>query len=61
LTSFIDLSKIYVLTEMKIREVETDGTLVDISDDAVATIQMPGGTFIKKLSKNNTFLNFFLV
>ena len=46
---------------MKIREVETDGTLVDISDDAVATIQMPGGTFIKKLSKNNTFLNFFLV
>jgi hypothetical protein len=33
---------------MKIREVEADGTLVDIHDDAVATIQMPGGTFIKK-------------
>lgn len=48
LTSMIDLSKLYVITEMRIREVETDGTIIDIHNEVVAPIQMPGATFIKK-------------
>jgi hypothetical protein len=44
----IDLSKLYVITEMRIREVETDGTIIDIHNEVVAPIQMPGATFIKK-------------
>jgi hypothetical protein len=50
LTSMIDLSKIYVITELRIREIDTDGSLVDIApDEVVSTIQMPGATFIKDL------------
>ena len=50
LTSMIDLSKIFVITEMRIREIDTDGSLIDIAaDEVVSTIQMPGATFIKDL------------
>jgi hypothetical protein len=44
---------------MKIREVEPDGSLVDIHNDVVAPIQMPGGTFIKKSTKLSYLFLFF--
>jgi hypothetical protein len=44
----IDLSKIFVQAELRIREVETDGTIIDIHNEVVAPIQMPGASFIKK-------------
>lgn len=50
LTSMLDLSKIYVITEMCIKEIDTDGSKIDIADnEIVSTIQMPGATFIKEL------------
>jgi hypothetical protein len=46
----IDLSNIYVITEMRIRKVEDDGTLGDIpAGEVVGPIQMPGATFIRNL------------
>lgn len=50
LTSMIDLSKIYVITQMAMKEVDTDGSLIDISENEIlSSIQMPGATFIKDL------------
>jgi hypothetical protein len=46
----IDLSNIYVITEVRLREVAADGTLKNMDkNDIVAPIQMPGGTFIRNL------------
>lgn len=46
----IDLSNIYVITEMQLKEVNADGSLKTLAqNEIVAPIQMPGGTFIKNL------------
>ena len=51
ITSFIDLSKVYIYSEFKIVEVKDDGTVADLAADAkVSCIQMPGQTFIKNLT-----------
>ena len=51
LTSFIDLSKIYIQAEFKLHRVDTDGANVALIDtDEVACIQLPGLTFIKNLT-----------
>jgi len=50
ITSYIDLSKIYILTECRIRKIAADGVVSDLPVDAVvAPIQMPGATWIKDL------------
>jgi hypothetical protein len=50
ITSYIDLSKIYVLVECRIRKIADDGVEQDIEDaDVVSTIQIPGATWIKDL------------
>jgi hypothetical protein len=50
LTSMIDLSNIYVITEMQLKKVNNDGELEDLAaGEIVAPIQMPGGTFIRNL------------
>jgi hypothetical protein len=50
IVSFIDLSKCYLVTEFRIREKTAAGDLIDIGNaDNVATIQLPGSTFIKNL------------
>src|SRR3981081_172984 len=50
IVSFIDLSKCYILTELRIKEVNTTGELVNIDNSGmVGTIQMPGATFIKNM------------
>src|SRR3981081_1369722 len=48
--SFIDLTKCYILVEARIKEVSATGMLEDIDAAGnVATIQMPGATFIKNM------------
>jgi hypothetical protein len=48
-SSFIDLSKCYLFTEMRIRR-KDGNNLVDLVDgEVVAPIQMIGGTFIKNI------------
>jgi len=50
ITSYIDLSKCYILTEMRIRKVADDGTRSDMAEGTnVAPIQMIGGTFIRNM------------
>ena len=50
ITSFIDLSKCYLLVELRIKKLKNDGTMEDMADGTnVAPIQMIGGTFIKNL------------
>ena len=50
ITSFIDLSKCYIFTELKIVRVNLDGTNSNLdATDVVAPIQLPGATFIKNL------------
>lgn len=50
ITSYIDLSKIYILTECRIHKIAEDGVDTDLEDtDVVSTIQMPGATWIKDL------------
>lgn len=50
ITSYIDLSKIYILTECRIRKIAVDGIVSDlVADDIVAPIQMPGATWIKDM------------
>lgn len=50
ITSFIDLSKIYILTECRIRKVAADGVISDLPDnEVVSPIQLPGATWIKDL------------
>src|ERR1017187_1665496 len=46
-SSYIDLSKCYILTEMQIKRKDTNGSLVDLvqDTDVVAPIQMIGSTF----------------
>ena len=49
-TNYIDLSKCYLLTEMKIQKQDVNGNFINIVDaDDVSTIQMPGSTFIKNI------------
>ena len=55
-SSFIDLSKAYIFTEMRIVKEGNDGNLTILeADENVAPIQMIGSTFIKnlKISINN--------
>uniref|UniRef100_A0A914I7L6 Uncharacterized protein n=1 Tax=Globodera rostochiensis TaxID=31243 RepID=A0A914I7L6_GLORO len=50
ITSYIDLSKVFVFTEFKIKKIAEDGLLNNIgSSDSVGLIQMPGATFIRNL------------
>lgn len=50
ITSYIDLSKIYILTECKIVKIAEDGIDTDLEEgDVVSTIQIPGATWIKDL------------
>ena len=51
MTSMLDLSKCYLLTEMKLkRKDNATGQLVNLDNgEVVAPIQMIGGTFIKNL------------
>ena len=50
-SSYIDVSKIFILTEMRIRKRDKDGSLIDLdaTADVVAPIQMLGSTFIKNM------------
>ena len=50
LTSFIDLSKIYLFAELKIFRKDGNNKVALDADDNVASIQMPGLTFIKNLT-----------
>ena len=51
ITSFIDLSKVYLYGEFKIGRVNDDGSIVDLdNEDDVGAIQMPSSTFIKNLT-----------
>ena len=50
ITSFIDLSKCYLQTELKIRKKNADNEIIDlVAGDTVAPIQMIGATWIKNL------------
>uniref|UniRef100_A0A914HC94 Uncharacterized protein n=1 Tax=Globodera rostochiensis TaxID=31243 RepID=A0A914HC94_GLORO len=50
ITSYIDLSKVFVFTEFKIKKIAEDGLLNNIGpSDSVGLIQMPGATFIRNL------------
>lgn len=49
ITSFIDLSKCYLLTEFKIVKVAGDTKSDLAATDVISTCQMPGGTFIRNL------------
>ena len=51
ITSYIDLTKCYILGEFQIKKVNaTTGALENIGkDEVVSTIQMPGASFIKNL------------
>uniref|UniRef100_A0A183C7L3 Uncharacterized protein n=1 Tax=Globodera pallida TaxID=36090 RepID=A0A183C7L3_GLOPA len=50
ITSYIDLSKVFVATEFKIKKIAEDGVLINIDlADSVGLIQMPGATFIRNL------------
>lgn len=50
ITSFIDLSKCYLQTELKIKKKDADGNIVNlVAADDVSTIQMIGATWIKNL------------
>ena len=49
-TSYIDLSKCYILAEFQIQKVDEKGVLQNVGkDEVVSTIQMPGSTFIKNM------------
>uniref|UniRef100_A0A914I9L3 Uncharacterized protein n=1 Tax=Globodera rostochiensis TaxID=31243 RepID=A0A914I9L3_GLORO len=50
ITSYIDLSKVFVATEFKIKKIAEDGLPSNLgSSDSVGLIQMPGATFIRNL------------
>jgi hypothetical protein len=50
ITSYIDLSKIYVVTECRIRKIGDDGVVTNLAaGEVVAPIQMPGATWIRDL------------
>ncbi|KAL3091942.1 hypothetical protein niasHT_028885 [Heterodera trifolii] len=50
ITSYIDLSKVFVCTEFKVKKIAEDGVIVDMpANAAVGLIQMPGATFIRNL------------
>ncbi|KAL3117349.1 hypothetical protein niasHT_004145 [Heterodera trifolii] len=50
ITSYIDLSKVFVCTEFKVKKIAEDGVIVDMPPNAaVGLIQMPGATFIRNL------------
>ncbi|KAL3112074.1 hypothetical protein niasHT_010700 [Heterodera trifolii] len=50
ITSYVDLSKVFVCTEFKLKKVADDGIVVDVpANAAVGLIQMPGATFIRNL------------
>ncbi|KAL3118843.1 hypothetical protein niasHT_008190 [Heterodera trifolii] len=50
ITSYVDLSKLFVCTEFKLKKVADDGVVVDVpANAAVGLIQMPGATFIRNL------------
>ncbi|KAL3110284.1 hypothetical protein niasHT_012702 [Heterodera trifolii] len=50
ITSYVDLSKVFVCTEFKLKKVADDGVVVDMpANAAVGLIQMPGATFIRNL------------
>jgi hypothetical protein len=50
ITSYIDLSKVYVVTECRIRKIGDDGVVTDLAaGEVVAPIQMPGATWIRDL------------
>jgi hypothetical protein len=50
ITSYIDLSKVYVLTECRIRKIGDDGVVTNLAaGEVVAPIQMPGATWIRDL------------
>jgi hypothetical protein len=50
ITSYIDLSKVYVLTECRIRKIGDDGVVTNLAaGEIVAPIQMPGATWIRDL------------
>ena len=51
ITSFIDLSKCYIFTELKILRLKDGGVRENLdANDVVAPIQIPGATFIKNLT-----------
>ncbi|KAL3117355.1 hypothetical protein niasHT_004151 [Heterodera trifolii] len=50
ITSYVDLSKVFVCNEFKLKKVADDGVVVDVpANAAVGLIQMPGATFIRNL------------
>ncbi|KAL3099983.1 hypothetical protein niasHS_001909 [Heterodera schachtii] len=50
ITSYVDLSKVFVCTEFKLKKVADDGVVVDVpANAAVGLILMPGATFIRNL------------
>uniref|UniRef100_A0A183C6X9 Capsid protein n=1 Tax=Globodera pallida TaxID=36090 RepID=A0A183C6X9_GLOPA len=50
ITSYIDLSKVFVFTEFKIKKIAEDGLANNlVAADSVGLIQMPGATFIRNL------------
>lgn len=49
-TTFIDTTKCYLLTEMRIKKYNINGQLINIEDtDNVAPIQLIGSTFIRNI------------
>jgi hypothetical protein len=50
ISSYLDLSKIYVYAQLCIKEVKNDGTLKDLdAAEVVAPINYIGATFIKNV------------
>ena len=50
ITSYIDLSKVYLITECRIRAIGADGVITELSDeDVVSPIQSIGSTWIRDL------------
>lgn len=49
-SSFVDLSRCYLVSEFKILKKNADGELVNlVAGDNVSTVQMLGSTFIRNL------------
>lgn len=55
-SSFVDLSRCYLVSEFKILKKDADGNMVNLdAGDNVSTIQMLGSSFIRNLKADRFF------
>lgn len=61
-SSFIDMNKCYLQTEMRVRKRNDEGNLVNlVATDNVSTIQGIGFSWIKNIKVKKTFESFLIV